>query len=277
MGIIEATKKGLEASAKSLLLCLVVLIILFVGYIIIGSLLGVTMLGTKFPAITPDMTPQQLNALPWSQVNWAVFIPSVLIIFILGFMLNAFTQSGIVATLKDCITEGREKIASFFGYAVKYCLRLFLQIILVVLITAISVIIALLIMTLVGLTKVNLIVVPVSIIIFLALLASLIYIAMVLVYGQISLVFKNSKAVEALGEAIKFINKNLSKTVLLFVLTGIIYVAFYLVIRQLTVLTFRWPVISQVIWNLVTSYIYLLVSIFMLGSFIAFYSAAAQK
>lgn len=274
MGIFESMKKGLAVAGKSLLLCLIAMIILFVGYILIGFLLGASIIGSKFPPITPDMTPEQLNGLNWGQVNWGLFIPSTIIVFILGFLLNSFTQGGIIATLKDCVTKGEEKVMSFFGSAAKYCLKLFTQLILVVAVTILSVIIALVAMSLVAATKIAVIVIVVDIAIFLILMALLIYIAMVLVYGQISLIFNDSKAIKALGDSMKFIKKNLLKSVILFILTGIIYVAFYLIIRGLTLITLGWPIVTQVIWNLVTSYIYILVSMFMVGSFITFYSAS---
>ncbi len=277
MGILGAMKKGLEIAGKSLLLCVVAMVILFVGYVIIGALLGTTILATKFPPITPEMTPQQINALNWAGVNWTLFIPSALVIFLMGFLLNSFTQGGIVATLKDCATEGKERIASFFGYAVKYCLRLFLQIVLIVIVTIISVTAALLVMTLIGALNVKALVIVLSAIIFFVLLVALIYIAMVLMYSQIYVIFNNSRAIEGLAGAIKFLGKNLIKATTLFVLTGLVYLVCYLVIRQLTMVTFRWPVVSQIIWNLAASYVYLIVSMFMLGSFVTFYSSRAQK
>ena len=84
MGIFGSMKKGLEIAAKSLLLCLAALIVLFVGYIIVGFILGGTILASKFPPITPEMTQEQVRALNWAQVNWAVFVPGALIAFKMG-------------------------------------------------------------------------------------------------------------------------------------------------------------------------------------------------
>ena len=277
MGIIAAVKKGFEIAGKSLLLCLIAMIILFVGYMIVGAILGGSILASKFPPITPDMTPQQINALNWSQVNWALFIPAALVAFILGFLLNSFTQGGIISTLRDCVKEGRERISAFFGYAAKYCIKMFIQILFILIVTIVVVILGLLVMTLVALINVKPVVIAIDAVIFMALLAALIYTAMVLVYGQINLIFDNSKAIKALGNAVKFVNKNLLKAFLLFLVAGIIYVVIYVGLRQLTFLTLGWPIVSQIIWNLATSYIYILISIFMVGSFITFYSATAKE
>ena len=96
MGIAGAMKKGLEITTKSLLLCLVAIVVLFVGYMIVGFILGGTILTSKFPPITPEMTQEQMNALDWSQVKWAIFIPGAIIAFLLGFLLNSFTcTSGV--------------------------------------------------------------------------------------------------------------------------------------------------------------------------------------
>lgn len=277
MGIVGSMKKGLEIAAKSLLLCLVALIVLFVGYIIVGFILGGSIIASKFPPITPDMTPEQVKGLNWSAVNWAVFVPGALIAFLLGFLLNSFTQGGIIATLRDCIKEGKEKISGFFGSAAKYCLSLLWQIILIVVITVLIVIIALILMSLIAATKIVPLVVVVDVVIFAALLAILIYIAMMLVYGQITLVLNNTGAVKSLGASIKFLKKNLVKAALLFILTGLIYVVIYIVLQALTGLTAGWPGASRVIWSLVTSYVYIVVSVFMVGSFLSFYLAAENK
>ncbi len=277
MGIVGSMKKGLEIAAKSLLLCLIALIVLFVGYIIVGFILGGTILASKFPPITPEMTADQVRALNWSQVNWTVFVPGALLAFLLGFLLNSFTQGGIIATLRDCIKEGKEKISGFFGSAFKHCLPLLGQIILVVTVTVLAIIIALVVMSLIAATKIVPLVVVVDIIIFAVLLALLIYIAMILVYGQISLVLNNMGAIKSLGASIQFLKKNLLKAILLFLSAGLIYIVIYVVLQALTGLTAAWPVATKIIWSLVTSYVYIVVSIFMVGSFISFYLSVAEN
>jgi hypothetical protein len=276
MGIFGSMKKGMEIASKSLLMALAALIVLFVGYVIVGFVLGGTILASKFPPIAPDMTPDQIKNLNWSQVNWAMFIPGVIVAFILGFFLNSFTQGGIIASLRDCAKEGKEKILAFFGSGLKYCLPLFIQILLVVVVTVLVVAIGIILMTLVAAIGVVPLVIAIDVVVFLVLLALLIYIAMTLVYGQISLVLNNSGAIKSLGEATGFLKKRMLKALGLFILTGIIYYVIYIVFQLLTGLTSGWPVISRIVWSLATSYIYIFLSIFMLGSFISFYLAAKE-
>lgn len=277
MGIAGAMKKGLEITAKSLLMCLAAIIVLFVGYLVVGFILGGAILASKFPPILPDMTPEQMNALDWSGVKWGVFIPGAIVAFLLGFLLNSFTQGGIIASIRDCAKEGKEKIVAFFTSAVKYCIPLLSQILLVVAGTVAVVAIALVIMALVALIKVAAVVVIVDVVVFLALLALLIYIAMLLVYSQISLVLNNAGPIKSIGQARAFLKKNLPKAALLFIVTGLIYVVIYLVLQLLTALTAGWPVISKILWSLITSYVYILISVFMVGSFLTFYLAAENK
>jgi len=277
MSIFGAMKKGLEIAAKSLMLCLVALVVLFVGYLIVGLVLGGSIMSSNFPPVTPDMSPEQVRALDWSKVNWGIFIPGAIIAFLLGFLLNSFTQGGIIASIRDHIKEGKSKVLSFFGSAVKYCLPLLLQILLIVAITVLVVIIALVIMGLVAAIKIVPIIIIIDAILFLALLAFLIYVAIVLVYGQISLVVNNSGAIKSLIQARAFLKKNMLKTVLLFLLSGLIYYVVYFALQLLTTLTGSWPAISRILWSLITSYIYIFASIFMVGSFITYYLATNKE
>lgn len=278
MGISGFIKKGFGIVGKSALLCLVALAVLFVAFFILGIFIALAVAFSNFPQMTPNMTQQEIGALNWSQVNWGLFVPVFALFVLLAGLVMSFIQGGLVAYIKDCIKEGASKIGSFFGNGVKFLMGIFLQYLIMIAAGVALVIVGAIIMTLIGLTNVTPLVVAAASVIFAVLaLALLVYLAISLLYGQIALVTDNAKALKSLRKGIGFLNKNIGKSILMFIPFAIIFALFYAVGQGMAAAMPAMPVVVQLVLNFAVSFLQLLISVAMIASFMSCYMALAVK
>lgn len=118
-GIMEAIKKGFGIATKSLGLVTVMII-----FNLIWNLASIPLAVEPGAALPPEML-------------------TVALIFSLLFVLTSiFVQGGALGLVRDCIKEGKMKLAGFASYGFKYYLRLLGVGILIILIIAIVAVIA---------------------------------------------------------------------------------------------------------------------------------------
>ena len=271
MSIADSIRKGFGVAGKNLLVCLISLLVIFIGFIMLGILVAVAIISSNFPQITAGMTPQEVSALNWAQVNWALFIPLISVIMLMGGILISFTQGGILAFIRDCVKVGMSNLSNFFKSGAKYLLKVFSQYLIIGLIGLIFMILGIIFVALVGLAKIAPLAIAAGIIIQVLLVILMLYMVLILVYGQISLITGSSGAIKSLGEGRSFLNKNLGKTILLFMPFALIFVIFYVLGQGLTGVLLALPVLIQLVLNFVVSFLQIIVSVAMMASFMTFY------
>jgi len=277
MGIMNAIKKGFSAAGSNLLLCLVSVLFIFIGFIVLGILLAFAIVSGNFPQLNPGMTPQQIMALNWAQVNWVLFVPIFLVILFLAGMIISFAQAGILAFIRGCIKEGSSKISDFFKYGAKYLFKIFLQYICMGAIGLFFAILGIMLVGLIGLSNVIPLLTAAVIIFQILLIILMVYMVLILMYGQIAVVIKDSGAIKSLGEGLGVLNRNIGRSIALFIPFAAVFVIFSIAAQSMAGIILALPVFIQVALNFVVSFLQIIISVAMIAAFMEFYLALAGK
>jgi hypothetical protein len=276
MGIGSAIGKGFSMAAKCILICLTAMAVFFVAMFLIGILMGVAIVASNFPPITPMMTQAEINALNWSQVRWGLLIPLLAVIALLAGIIMSFVQGGLVSSVKDCVKTGSARIGDFFSSGLKFLGGILLQYITVIVTASVLLALGAVIVTAVGLSNVTPLIAVVTIVMTVLFIALLVYLALALLYGQLALVSGGGRSLKALGSGAGFLNTHVGKSLGIFIPFALIFLVLYLIGQGLAGAFAALPIAVQFVLNFIVSFVQLLISFSMMGSFASAYFESAR-
>lgn len=200
MGIIEALKNGFVMTAKMKLMLLIVIVVNFLVFVLgfgtVGSMIN--------PAdLAAGQLPENIGSI------WGLLALVVLI----NFLISTFLLGGILGLGDDQIKKGQASISNFLSYGAKYFLRILgLSIINAVIIFLILLLLGL-VLTIIGLAKVQVLSVIAAVIAIILFLAILFVMAYTLL--AIPVVTEDLGIIEAFKKGINVSSNNYFKTVAL--------------------------------------------------------------
>ena len=262
MGILQALKNGFGAISKNIkLLALMIVISIVIMVISIPMVIAVFGQAVFQPGVQP--TPEQMR-----NVNWALFVPFILLMI----LIQTFVNAGVVGSIKDIIKTNSFNLGNFLTHAKSLFVRFILFTVLVLIIMLVAGVVMTLIGAIIGAIGNAVAIIGAILGILLALLAIVVFVFLGIFgsLGPVVIAAEDTGTVAAMGKAVAFIKANKVKVVGLSV---ILWIGFVLIaiINNISAAFGPLAIVIQIVMSVVNIYL----SLAYIASFMSLYLGTA--